>query len=176
MTIHDYLVLHIRSATDALFTNMFGMPIEIGEAKHEVTRTSLESGVAAVVGMSGRHIGTGTLSCNASSACILAGLFLGRTYAGVDDDVMDGIGEMSNMIIGGVKNELGEEFGPLSLGTPTVIHGRNYSTRTASPNGWTVVPFKLGEARFTVQATLAPNTVPHMDATRPARMVLGMQR
>jgi CheY-specific phosphatase CheX len=173
---HPLLSTTITDVTVDLFAKMFGVQVQFGESRHEQVRARTESGVAAVVTMSGRYIGTGTIVCSGDSACKLATLFLGETYPYVNDDVLDGVAEIANMIIGNIKNVLDERIGPLYLGTPTVIHGRNFSTRNFSPSGWTIVPVKVGEAEFVVQATLAINTVANGDAKKPLNVGLGIQR
>jgi chemotaxis protein CheX len=67
------------------------------------------------------------------------------------------------MIIGNVKTSIEERLGPMGLSIPTVIYGRNFSSRTVGKQNWTVVPFHLGEERLEIQLCLAPNR----DGSRP---------
>ena len=59
----------------------------------------------------------------------------------VDEEVLDAMAELTNMIIGNVKNELERELGPLGLSIPTVVFGRNFRARTAVSGEWSVVSF-----------------------------------
>ena len=44
------------------------------------------------------------------------------------DEVLDAVGELTNMIIGTVKNGLEEHLGPMQLSVPTVVYGKNIRT------------------------------------------------
>jgi chemotaxis protein CheX len=78
----------------------------------------------------------------------------------VNDDVLDAVAEVTNMVIGNVKTVLEERLGAMGLSIPTVIYGRNFSSRTVGKQNWTVVPFTLGNERLEVQLCLAPNREP----------------
>ena len=54
----------------------------------------------------------------------------------------------------------------MGLSTPTVIYGRNFQTRSAGNQEWTVVPFLLEGERLCVQLCLAPNPDAEEDAKR----------
>jgi chemotaxis protein CheX len=59
------------------------------------------------------------------------------------------------MILGNVKTSLEERIGPMGLSIPTVIYGRNFSSRTVGKQEWTVVPFDCYGERLEVQLCLA---------------------
>jgi chemotaxis protein CheX len=76
-------------------------------------------------------------------------------YAAVDDEVLDAVAEVTNMILGNVKTALEERIGPMGLSIPTVIYGRNFSSKTVGKQEWTVVPFDCEGERLEVQLCLA---------------------
>ena len=76
-------------------------------------------------------------------------------YTAVDDEVLDAVAEVTNMILGNVKTSLEERLGPMGLSIPTVIYGRNFSSRTVGKQEWTVVPFDCDGERLEVQLCLA---------------------
>jgi chemotaxis protein CheX len=78
-------------------------------------------------------------------------------YDAVNDEVLDAVAEITNMIIGNVKTALEERLGPMGLSIPTVIYGRNFSSRAVGKQNWTVVPFHAGSERLEVQLCLAPS-------------------
>ena len=92
--------------------------------------------------MAGDWVGTGTISGSADTARFLAGKFLMQEYEAVDDEVLDAIGELSNMIFGNVKTTLEEQLGPMGLSIPTVVYGRNFTTRSVGNHAWIVIPFE----------------------------------
>ena len=62
-------------------------------------------------------------------------------YPAISEDVLDAVAEITNMIIGNVKTALENRLGSMLFSTPTVIYGRNFQTRSARNQEWTVVPF-----------------------------------
>lgn len=53
---------------------------------------------------------------------------------------MDAFGELTNIIIGNLKNELEHHTGPMGLSVPTVIHGKNLTARSDGREEWAVAP------------------------------------
>ena len=91
----------------------------------------------------------------------------------VDDNVLDAMGDLTNMIIGGIVNEVEVYLGPASLSIPTVIHGRNFVARNLGGDEWTVVPFWYGEDRLDVRMCLTPASEPlHGGPTRFRALML----
>jgi chemotaxis protein CheX len=87
-------------------------------------------------------------------------------FEAVNEEVLDAMAELTNMIIGSFKTNIEERLGPMGLSIPTVIYGRNFTTRSLSRNDWTLVPFECEEGGFNIHVCLAPN-VDH--ATRRQR-------
>ena len=145
------LVHAIRTSTEEVFGTMLSLKVEAGEVFVEKEEATPASGVVSIVGLAGAWLGSGSLSCSAQCACKLASQFLSAEYAAVTEDVLDSVAEITNMIIGNVKTQLEERLGSMGLSTPTVIYGRNFQTRGARNQEWTVVPFKLDGDCFHVQ-------------------------
>ena len=97
------------------------------------------------------------LSCSAKFACKMASHFLQEEYSAVSEDVLDSVAEITNMVIGNVKTHLENRLGAMGLSTPTVIYGRNFQTRGARNQEWTVVPFNLEGERMCIQICIVPN-------------------
>lgn len=161
------VVAAIQSATAEVFSTMMNMEITQGEKLAEKSAAGPASGVVSLVGLAGSWVGTGSLACTGSFACKLASSFLMAEYDSMNDDVLDAVGEISNMIIGNVKTILEEKVGPMGLSTPTVIFGRNFQTRSARIHEWTVVQFDAGDERLFVQLCIAPNSDGRSTTLRP---------
>jgi CheY-specific phosphatase CheX len=58
------------------------------------------------------------------------------------------------MILGNFKETMESHTGPLSLSVPTVVYGKNFSTRTALQAPWVIVPFQLGDEVFQVRVCI----------------------
>jgi chemotaxis protein CheX len=152
----EFIVAAITSATNELFSTMLDLPIESGDsmAKDEVEASS---GLVALIGLAGAWAGTGSIACTGALACTLATQLLGMPVEAVNEDVLDAVGEITNMILGNVKTMLEEKVGPMGLSTPTVIFGRNFQTRSARVHAWTLVPFNVNGEKLLVQLCVAPN-------------------
>jgi chemotaxis protein CheX len=151
------LVEAIRSSTSAVFSTMLNLELSAGEVFVEKEEAMAASGVVSIVGLAGTWVGTGSVSCSAEFACKLASHLLLTEYESVNEDVLDSVAEVTNMIIGNVKTKLEERLGPMGLSTPTVIYGRNFQTRSARNQEWTVVPFSLGTDKMCIQMCMVPN-------------------
>jgi chemotaxis protein CheX len=159
------LVRAICSATDEVFQTMLGLKAEAGEPFTNRNAPGPSNGVVSLIGMAGNWVGTGSVSCSAELACRMSSLLLMAEYSSVNEDVLDAVAEVTNMVIGNVKTILEEELGPLGMSIPTVVFGRNFSTRAIGRTEWTVVPFQVEGERLEVQVCLAP----HREAGSQAR-------
>src|SRR5580704_14156117 len=134
----------VLAATQDVFSTMLSLPLEAGPAREETCDPANFNGVVALVAIAGEWVGSGRISCSSKFACqIAAALLMSPLYESVNEEVLDGVGEVSNMIVGNVKTYLEETLGNLALGIPTVVFGHNYSTRSAGVT-WTIVPFHSG--------------------------------
>lgn len=152
---HNELVSLVRSATESVFETMLGQEVVAGNAYLDNVATPSSNGIVSFIGLAGAWMGTGSISCSASCACQIASQLMMSEYSAVDDEVLDAVAEVTNMILGNVKTSLEERIGPMGLSIPTVIYGRNFSSRTVGKQEWTVVPFDCYGERLEVQLCLA---------------------
>jgi chemotaxis protein CheX len=132
----------MQTSTLEVFGMMLGQEVEAGQARREATEPGPQDGVVALVGLAGSWVGTGMLRMKGETACAASGLLLMQEFTGVDEEVLDAVGEIANMIFGNVKSGLEEKLGPMGLSIPTVVYGRNFSTRSVGKSEWTVAPFR----------------------------------
>lgn len=161
------LVEAINAATHEVFSTMLNLELTAGEVFVEKEEAAPASGVVSLIGLAGPWVGSGSLSCSAAFACRIASQFLLTEYNAISEDVLDSVAELTNMIIGNVKTALENRLGSMGLSTPTVIYGRNFQTRSARNQEWTVVPFTLDGERMCVQVCIAPNTDSNAQLPRP---------
>jgi chemotaxis protein CheX len=147
----------IRASTEEVFSTMLGLELSAGEVFVEKEEAVPTSGVVSIIGLAGPWVGSGSLSCTAQFACKMASHFLQEQYTAVNEDVLDTVAEVTNMVIGNVKTHLENRLGAMGLSTPTVIYGRNFQTRGARNQEWTVVPFTLDGDRMCIQVCIVPN-------------------
>ncbi len=98
----------------------------------ETKNTTINAGLMAVIGMAGPVSGSGALCLSEVMARRAASRFLMAEYEEVNDEVLDAISELCNMVIGGLKTSLEEEYGPMGLSIPTVVFGKDYLTRNSN--------------------------------------------
>lgn len=147
----------IKTASHEVFLTMLGVDLTAGEVFTEKMEAAPASGVVSLIGLAGPWIGTGSVSCTAAFACRIASQMLMAEYPAICEDVLDAVAEITNMIIGNVKTALENRLGSMLLSTPTVIYGRNFQTRSARNQEWTVVPFEWEGHKMCVQVCVAPN-------------------
>jgi chemotaxis protein CheX len=157
----------IKTASHEVFSTMLGVELKPGEAFTEKMEAAPASGVVSLIGLAGPWIGTGSVSCTAGFACRIASAMLMTEYPAICEDVLDAVAEITNMIIGNVKTALENRLGSMLLSTPTVIYGRNFQTRSARNQEWTVVPFEWENERMCVQVCIAPNPDAAANTVRP---------
>lgn len=117
------------TAAQEVCTSMLGLEISRTEARDDLIPEPPFDGVLSVIGLTGPWTGNGYLRCSGKTACDLAARFLGSGSESVDDDVLDAVGELTNMVVGSAKNALEDHLGLIQMSVPTVVYGKNISTR-----------------------------------------------
>jgi len=79
--------------------------------------------VVASIGFAGQLEGNLSIIFSDQSACHVVGKMLYSEFSEVSPDVLDGVGEVVNMTIGGVKTRLISQF-PIEISIPTTIKGK----------------------------------------------------
>jgi chemotaxis protein CheX len=156
MVDNSLMTEYVRRATAEVFSTMLGMEIEAGETRVEQSAPAVTDGVMSLIGLAGPWTGAGTISCNAAFACRLCTQLLMTEADSVNEDVLDAVGEVTNMIIGNFKTLVEEHLGPLGLSIPTVIFGRNFTSRSIGHSDWVVTPFRCEGEKFEVRVCLSP--------------------
>jgi len=148
----------LRGATEEVFSTMLGIELAAGEPYQRPSKPEPTNGVVALIGLTGKWVGTGSISCTGDFARKISGQLLMSEFASIDQEVLDAMGEVTNMIIGSFKNALEAEVGMLDMSIPVVVFGHNFTATSIHRADWIVVPFDCGNERFIVKACLAPQT------------------
>jgi chemotaxis protein CheX len=154
---HADLVGLVHEATASVFDTMLALPLERAEPYTNTAASVSINGIVSFIGLAGPWAGTGSISCSTALACRIASQLMMTEYEAVDDEVLDAVAEVTNMIVGNVKTALDDRLGPMGLSIPTVIYGRNFTSRTVGKQEWTIVPFHMEKELFEVQICLAPS-------------------
>ena len=108
--------------------------------------------VSGIIGLAGETVGAVVLSFSRETAIKMVSQMEGKTYNALGTEVIDGVGELINIIAGNAKKDLLEFRIEISL--PGVITGTTY--RIHWPEGIPVVciPFESDVGPFTVNVSL----------------------
>jgi chemotaxis protein CheX len=140
-----------------VFSTMLNQRVSPEEPRIRTAIDVQTDGVVALVGLTGEWAGTGVLSCSAPCACWMSNHFLMSDFHDVDDEVLDAVGEITNMVVGNFKNALAEKTGPLAMSIPAIVYGREM--RTSSKGGgkeWFSFPFSCDGNLFEFLVRLQP--------------------
>ncbi len=157
MDIPNLIAGSIRRAVTEVFSTMLSVELEPGEVINDPTLPEPPEGVLSFIGLAGSWVCTGTIMCSPALACRVCSQMLMTEATSVNEEVLDAVGELTNMVIGSVKNDLEKELGPLGLSIPTVIFGRNFKTKSTATPEWVVVRFRWDEDEFLIKLCLAKN-------------------
>lgn len=153
----DAIARFMFSAAEETFATMLGLQIIPSELPGEKSETTSDSErVVALIGLAGSYNGTGMISCSPVLACKLASNMLMDELRAIDGEVLDAIGELSNMIFGNVKTMLEQQVGQLGLSIPTVVFGRNFWTRSVGEQ-WITAPVKVDECDLDLRMCISQN-------------------
>jgi chemotaxis protein CheX len=115
--------------------------------------------INGVIGLSGKAIGTVVVSLSRSVALQAASHMLMSPCDEMNSDVVDAVGEITNMVAGGAKAQLAEY--DMSISLPNVFVGANTELHFPSDVHPITIPFETqwGPMRVDVGLATAPEAV-----------------
>ncbi len=166
MNAQEILPNSLAQATGQVFSTMLGIEVELLETLVERGLPEATDGLVSFIGLAGTWAGTGSLSCSKTLGCTICSRMLMMEATSIDEDVLDAVAEITNMVIGSVKTDLEALVGPLGLSIPTVVFGKNFTTKSGGSTEWVVVRFRCEGEILSVKMCLAPSerishVVPH---------------
>jgi chemotaxis protein CheX len=98
--------------------------------------------VSGLIGMVGDKV-QGSMSISFDEGLVLEIMhkMLGDKPDSIDSDVQDMVGEITNMICGGAKNELGQKGFDFGMATPIVVSWKNHTINHQVDGKKMVMPF-----------------------------------
>lgn len=120
----------LQTITQHVFSTMLGMELESAVVEPENPPVIPDAGIVAMVGIAGAVSGNVCIRISNALSCRLASTLLMMECAEVDADVLDAVAELANMVVGGLKTDLEDRFGPMGLSLPTVISAERYIARS----------------------------------------------
>ncbi len=154
MSLEDLILDCLCRSSAEVFTTMLGVDLEPPSRSVERGAPDANDGVVSFIGLAGSWAGTGSISCSPALACRVCSHLLMTESTAVNEEVLDAVAELTNMIIGGAKNDLERHLGPLGLSIPTVVFGRNFRTKSAGTSEWVVVRYPWDEDVLVIKLCL----------------------
>ncbi|MCC6952655.1 MAG: chemotaxis protein CheX [Deltaproteobacteria bacterium] len=151
----DFINPFVSSSLNVLQT-MARVTPKVGKAYLKESRSTWGV-VSGVIGMAGNKV-TGNVILSFDQPCILeiVSNMLMEQFETISADVVDAVGELTNMITGGAKTQLGELGYVFEMATPMMITGQNIELSQLSKAPVVVLPFDTSAGRFVIEASFAP--------------------
>lgn len=110
--------------------------------------------VSGIIGITGDALGSMAISFTEPCICRIAALMLGETIPEVNDDVLDTVGELTNMISGAARRGIEKDGLSVYAAIPSVIHGRNHQLNHILKSPSIVIPFSTEQGNFVVDVCI----------------------
>jgi chemotaxis protein CheX len=134
-----------------LFKEYLGLKVEGGKPRVLPNPQDLME-VSGIIGLAGETVGAVVLSFSRETAIAIVSRMEKTTYTALGGEVIDGVGELVNIIAGNAKRDLTQFRIEISL--PGVVTGKSYQIHW--PEGIPVVsiPFDSEVGPFSVNVSL----------------------
>jgi chemotaxis protein CheX len=141
--------VYLNRAVEEVFGLMLGVPVEV--VNDEFLPDDATAMMTAMIGLAGAISGTCAMLVRSEGAIHMASCMAGVQLNTVDDTVLDGLGEITNMLAGAWKAKIPELNGACMLSVPTVVTGTQYEVHRKAPAFLVERGYRVGEHFFTVR-------------------------
>ncbi len=157
-TIMEDISRDIEAATKVLFETMIMLDLKFVDASL-TAGTFFKSEVASFVSFMGKYHGLVGVFCTRKFATQIASSMLMSEFQEFTAEIIDAIGEVSNMIAGNVKTKITADYGEMMLSIPMVIIGGEPTSAVITGNlpiscftkdPWLVTNFTSGNESFVI--------------------------
>jgi chemotaxis protein CheX len=83
-------------------------------------------GVCGIIGLAGEATGAVVLNFPEQVAVAMVSTFVGETMTEISPAVMDGVGELANIIAGDARNRIMKKGYAFEIGLPKIVAGRSF--------------------------------------------------
>lgn len=112
--------------------------------------------VTGVIGLAGASVmGSLMLSFDQKGVLHIVSKMLMEEFTEINQEVIDAVGEITNMITGGAKKELSEIGMVIEMAIPMVVSGKGVEINQVAVSPIISVPFTFPEGNFVIEANLA---------------------
>ncbi len=140
----------IVETTEEIFSTMIFLDVSSG-APLEQGKQALGCHVSAMIGLTGGLSAMLGIHCPEAVGLSISGAMLGMELEEVDADVKDALGEITNMVAGGLKEKFAAENIDLELAIPTAISGKSYTISSSTKSNRVIIPFNIEQGQFFIE-------------------------
>jgi chemotaxis protein CheX len=140
------------SAFKNVLLTMAQLDLAAGAPKKKTTELA-QGDVTGLLGMTGPQTkGSFSITFDEALALEIMSRMLGEKPASIDAEVIDLVGELTNMVAGGAKNTLGEKGYDFGMATPVVVSGKDHTVTHRVDGPKLILPFKtdVGKAHIEI--------------------------
>ncbi len=148
--IHPFL-----NATIHILNVQANLPAEPGKAYLKKQNDRLVGDVSGIIGVvSDKFNGSVVISFPETTFLKVMSNMLGESFTELSPEIVDGAGEILNMIFGQAKIVLNEKGYGIKTAIPSVVTGKQLNVSTMTKGPVVVVPFQSGAGDFFVEICL----------------------
>ena len=135
--------------------------IEVKAGKPDLKRGNVTMGVVnGVIGLASKeHLGNMIVSFDEGCILGIVSKMLGEHFTVIGKDVLDAVGEITNMISGGAKRELNELGYLFEMALPVIITGKQVAIHQLLDGPTISIPFTTPFGTFQVEANLVERKI-----------------
>ncbi len=140
----------IVETTEEIFSTMIFMDVS-ADAPLNQGKQDLGCHVSAMIGLTGGFSAMLGIHCPETVGLAISGAMLGMEIEEIDADVKDALGEIANMVAGGLKERFATENIDLELAIPTAISGKSYTIASPTKSNRIIIPFSIEQGPFFIE-------------------------
>ena len=147
----------INPCVDSVITTMSMMcnlNVQISNMNVKVAGEDSLGDISGVIGFVGSLHGLIAVTFPKCIAVQAIGSMIGEVYTEIDDDILDGTGELTNIIAGNAKTIFKERGWDVSISLPSIMVGEGHSISIPQSIMSVVVEFKAGSQPFWLEIAL----------------------
>lgn len=143
----------IIDTTREIFSSMVMLDVTPGEPLIRKDE-KLQNSISGMIGLAGSTKGMLAIHMPNATALAVTTAFLGMDVTEIDEDVRDAIGELANMLAGGIKAILDPSGSDIKISMPSAVYGEEYSIDCLANALSAAVPFTFDDLTFLVELQL----------------------
>jgi len=150
----EKIIQYVEKVVNEIFSKMISIkPINGNPIIRKENNINIpgKKDISGIIGLGGSLAASIIVHFEKESALKVTSNMLGVEYEEINNDVIDAVGEITNMIAGGIKTELSLLGFELDQGLPIVVNGDNFNTNCIDKDNSVLMPFKINNNNMYVE-------------------------